>query len=114
MNTKLFLAGILFASLVGCASVVPTMNDIPASIATASTPAEHQRIADFYTQKALDYDAAAVQHEQIAKAYTGRPKSNPGSMSAHCRALRDQFSAAAKEARALAQMHVQMAADGGY
>jgi hypothetical protein len=114
MNAKLILAGIVFTSLIGCASVTPTMSDIPAAIATASTPAEHQRIADFYTKKALDYDAAALQHEQIAKAYIGHPKANPGSMTAHCRTLRDQFSAAAKEARALAQMHVEMAAGGGY
>lgn len=114
MNTKLILASILFASLAGCASVAPTMGDVPASIATASTPAEHQKIADFYTQKARDYDATAAQHEQNAKAYIGHPKSNPGSMTAHCRALRDQFSAAAKEARALAQMHVEMAAGGAY
>lgn len=110
MKVKLTLIGILFASLLGCASVAPTMGDIPAAIATASTPAEHQRIADFYTKKAIDYDAAAVEHEKIAKAYLGRTKSNPGAMTEHCRALRDQFSAAAKEARLLAQMHAQMAA----
>ncbi|WP_295754422.1 hypothetical protein [Undibacterium sp.] len=110
MNVKLILSGILFASVVGCASVVPTMNDIPPAIATASTPAEHQRIADFYMQKAREYDATAIQHEQTARAYLSNNKTALGAMTKHCRALRDQFSAAAKEARALAELHVQMAA----
>lgn len=114
MKIKLSLAGILFVSLVGCASVTPTMTDIPAAIAVASTPEEHQRIANFYTQKAIEYDATAVAHEKNAKAYISHPKGNPGSLTAHCRALQDQFAAAAKEARALAQMHSQMAAGGGY
>lgn len=112
MNAKLILAGILFTGLVGCASVPPTMNDIPAVIATASTPAEHQRIADFYMQKAREYDATAILHEQTARAYMGNSKTSLGAMTTHCRALRDQFSAAAKEARTLAQMHVKMAAGG--
>ena len=110
MKIKLTLIGILFASLLGCASVVPTMNDIPAAIATASTPAEHQRIADFYMQKAREYDATAIEHEKTARAYLSNNKTALGAMTKHCRALRDQFSAAANEARALAQLHVQMAA----
>jgi hypothetical protein len=63
--------------------------------------------------KAIAYDAEAAQHDQIGRFYINRPKGDPGSMTAHCRALRDQFLASAKEARALAQEHRVIAAKGG-
>lgn len=92
---------------------MPKPNDIPANIATATSPADHQRIADYFTQKATEYDTEADWHERIAKSYIGRPKGDPGSMTSHCRTLRAQFVAAAKEARALAEEHRQIASKGG-
>jgi len=105
--------GVLIIALalvtVAACSSVPSANDIPASIANASTPADHQRIADFFTQKAANYEIEAAWHEKMALSYTNRPKGDLPSMIAHCRTLRDQFANAAKEARLLADAHRQLA-----
>jgi hypothetical protein len=113
MRTKRILAGMLFLGVVGCTSISPKPNDIPANIANAASPADHQRIADYFTQKANEYEAEAALHERIGKSYINRPKGDPGSMTSHCRALREQFLVAAKEARALAEEHRQIGAKGG-
>lgn len=114
MRTKLTIAGMFFIGLVGCNTMVgPTSNDIPASIATARTPDDHRKIAAYFTQKAVEYDKEAAQHELMAQSYTGRPKGEFGSMISHCRSLRDQFVSAAKMARSIAQEHRLMSAKGG-
>jgi len=117
MRTKLLLAGMLLVGAAGCTSMAPNPNDLPASIAaniaTATSPADHHRIADYYTQKAAEYDAEAAWHERVAKSYVARPKGDPGAMTSHCRALREQFGAAAKAARGLAEEHRQLAAKSG-
>lgn len=113
MRAKLTTAGIFFIVLVGCNTMVgPTTSDIPASIATAKTPSDHQKIAAYFTQKAAEYDKEAAQHEMMAQSYSNRPKGGFGSMISHCRNLRDQFVSAAKMARSLAQEHQQMPAKG--
>jgi UDP-3-O-[3-hydroxymyristoyl] glucosamine N-acyltransferase len=61
LTTRIFV-GIILAGLVGCTSVGPPAHDIPAAIANASGPADHQKIADYFEQKALSYDAEAAQH----------------------------------------------------
>lgn len=113
MHTKLILAGILFLGVVGCTSMGPKPNDIPVNLANATSPTDHQKVADYFTQKATEYDAEAASHDQNARTYITRPKGDYASMASHCRALRDQFLAAAKEARALAAEHRQMAAKAG-
>jgi hypothetical protein len=42
-------------------------------IATAKTPAEHQRIAQYYQAKSQDYLAQAEEHEQMVAAYKANP-----------------------------------------
>ena len=112
MRTKflLLLAGLAFITLSACTSV-PSVSDIPASIATATTSADHQRIADYFAQKAISYDAEAALHKKMALSYINRPKSDPAAMMAHCHALEAQFIGAAKEVRALEQAHRQLARD---
>ena len=81
MRIKLAISGMFLVGLVGCNTMVgPTANDIPASIATATTSSEHLKIADHFTRKAAEYEAAAVQHEMMARSYTNRPKGEFGSM----------------------------------
>jgi hypothetical protein len=110
MIIKLLMASTFAVALAGCSTMVaPGPNDVPASIATASTPADHQKIAKYFTGKAAEYDAEAARHDLMARSYTNRPKGDVGSMVSHCRNLRDQFVASAKEARALAQEHRLMA-----
>lgn len=112
MGTKFWLAAVSLFVLVGCTTVGPALNEIPPSIANASTPAEHEKIAAFYELKAQSYDTEAAWHERMAMSYSGRPKSDMGAMSAHCRTLRDQFVGAAKTARMLAQEHRAMGTKG--
>lgn len=115
MRAKLAIAGMFFIGLVGCNTMVgPTADDIPASIATAKTPGDHEKIADYFIQKAVEYDAEAARHELMARSYTNRPKGEFGSMISHCRTLRDQFVSAAKMARTIAQEHRLIAAKGGH
>ena len=113
MRAKLVLAGMLFVGLVGCSSVRLPSNDIPSTIVNAQNPSDHQKIADYFAGKALSSEAEAAQHDLIARSYINRTRGDSASMTSHCRALRDQFLAAAKEARALALEHRQVAAKGG-
>lgn len=104
----ILVVSLALATLAACSSVPPT-NDIPASIANASTAADHQRIADYFTQKAATYESEAAWHEKMAISYANRPRGDLPAMTAHCRSLRDQFANAAKEARLLADAHRQLA-----
>lgn len=114
MRTKLafILAGLALITLTACTSV-PPIGDIPASIANATTASDHQRIADYFAQKAASYDAEAAWHERMAVTYSNRPKTDLAAMIAHCRSLREQFVNAAKDTRALEQAHRQLAASIG-
>lgn len=114
MRTKflLVLASLAFITLSACTSV-PPVGDIPASIANATTPSDHQRIADYFSRKAASYDAEAALHKKMALSYQSRPKGDPAAMMAHCQALETQFSSAAKEARVLEQAHRQLASSTG-
>ncbi len=109
-NTKIsaVLASLALIILTGCTSV-PTTNEIPASIANAKTAADHQRIADYFAQEAVKYDAEAAWHEKMGATYAGRPKGDLESMMSHCRTLHEDFVNAAKEARSLEQEHREMA-----
>lgn len=109
MRAKLVLAALALSGLAGCASVGPAPNTVPADIANATTAADHHRIADHFTHKAGEYDAEAARHDATARSYAGAPRAAQGAMASHCRNMRDQFAAASKEARALAQAHRDMA-----
>lgn len=112
MRTKFLFVSLVLTTLSACTSVPPA-SEIPASIANASTAADHQRIADYFARKAAAYDAEAAWHEKMARTYAGRPRSDYASMASHCHSLRDKFSSAAKEARELEQGHRQMASSAG-
>lgn len=110
MLTKLSLIGGLLAALTACTTVSVPTSDIPASIVHAVTAADYQRLADYFSQKAVNYDAEAVQHERMARSYSGGQK-GASSMASHCRALQLKLTEAAAESRALAQENRQMAAN---
>lgn len=107
-KSSVVLFGLALIVLGACTSV-PPVGDIPASIATAKTSADHNRIADYFAEKAAGYDREAAFHERMGRSYTARPKGEMSSMIAHCRSLREQFLSAAREARALEQAHRQIA-----
>lgn len=113
MRTTLMtvITGIAVITLAAC-SLVPPVNEIPESIANARTAADHQRIADYFAQKAASYEAESRLHEKMSQSYrrnTVRSETN-ASMSAHCRELQRQLNAAALEAKSLEQAHRDLGA----
>jgi hypothetical protein len=82
-------------------------------IASAKTPAEHQRIAQFYEAKAQDYRAQAQQHEAMIAAYKANSSlstdKNRASTIGHCEYFVQTFKEMAVKSHELAEMHDQMA-----
>ena len=84
-------------------------------ISTAKTPAEHQRIAVYYQEKAVDYLAQAKEHEQMIAAYKANTSlstdKNRASTISHCEYFAQTFKDLAAKSQELAQLHGQMAKD---
>lgn len=86
-------------------------------IATAKTPAEHQRIAQYYHAKAADYLDQAKEHEQMIVSYKANTSlstdKNRASTIGHCEYFVQTFKDLAAKSQELAQIHEQMAKDAG-
>ncbi len=86
-----------------------------ALIANAKTPAEHQRIAQFYEAKAQDYRAQAVEHETMVAAYKANSslsnEKNRASTIGHCEYFEKTLKELAVKSQELAKLHEQMAKD---
>src|SRR5258707_11351579 len=83
-------------------------------IAEARTPAEHQRIPQYYQAKAQDYLAQAKEHEQMVAAYKANPSLTAKSQAStinHCEYFVQTFKDLAAKSQELAQLHDQMAKD---
>ena len=82
-------------------------------IATAKTPAEHQRIAQYFQAKALDYLSQAKEHEQMIAAYKANTsistEKNRASTIGHCEYFVQTFKDLAAKSQELAKMHEEMA-----
>jgi len=82
-------------------------------IATAQTPADHQRIAQYFQAKAQDYLAQAQEHEQMIAAYKANAAlsndKNLASTIGHCEYFVQTFKEMAAKSQELAQLHEQMA-----
>lgn len=82
-------------------------------IATAKTPSEHERIAQFYEAKAQDYRAQAKEHEAMVAAYKANSslstEKNQASTIGHCEYFVQTFKEMAVKSHELAQLHEQMA-----
>jgi len=107
------LVGFALLALAACSSV-PPVSEIPESIANAKTAEDHQRIADYFAQKAASYEAEATLHKKMPQSYKAGhpryPKFDYASMSSHCQEIQKQLDAAAREAKALEQAHRDMGA----
>jgi Tfp pilus assembly protein FimT len=82
-------------------------------IATAKTPAEHTRLAQYYGAVAQDYLAQSKEHEEMAVQYKKNPafkisKSVGGPVN-HCEYLAQHFKESAAKIQELAQEHERMA-----
>jgi hypothetical protein len=80
-------------------------------VASAATPADHQKLSRHYRALATKYEADATTHKALAGSYRKQPTSSetkrPGSpdTAAHCERLATLAADAAKEAKALASAH---------
>jgi hypothetical protein len=86
--------------------------DIEAKIAAAKTAADHEEIANWYDDQAKAAEAKAEEHRKMGEAY----KRAPGPFGKtklhfhqHCETLVKSYTAEAKEYRALAAAHREMA-----
>jgi len=88
---------------------------LSALIATAKTPAEHERIAKFYESSAQDYRVEAQEHEAMIAAYKANSSlstnKNQASTINHCEYFVTTFKDKAAKSQELAQLHEQMAKD---
>jgi hypothetical protein len=86
-------------------------------IATAKSPAEHQRIAKFYMSQAQDYAAQSKEHAREAEQARNNPMRNSNkavfSTVNHCEYFARKFSDLASKSQKLARQHEQMATDAG-
>lgn len=105
------LSSLALLVLTAC-TAMPLTSEISDAIANAKTAADHQQIADYFSEKAASYEVEASRHEKMANSYGGYPR-GPVSYISHCRSLQQGFSAAAKDARALEQAHRQLASSPG-
>ena len=86
-----------------------------ALIASAKTPAEHERLAQYYRAQASDYLAEAKDHESMVAAYKANSslsnEKNRASTIDHCEYFVKTFKELAVKAQELATLHEQMAKD---
>ncbi len=101
---------------VSAAAATPVAQDklsqsqLSSLIATAKTPADHQRVADYYTAQAQSDLAQVSQHEAMIAAYKVNPSSkHQASEITHCQNLATSLKADAEKSLQLAGTHRQMA-----
>jgi hypothetical protein len=85
--------------------------DIDQMIATAKTPADHEAIAKWYDDQAAEAQKKADEHKKMGEEYK-KALGGVGSKThfhEHCEALVKNYTAEAKEYRALAAAHREMA-----
>jgi len=81
-------------------------------ISTAKTPADHQRIADYYKAEAKDYLAQADEHKAMIAAYKANPSSkHQAALLTHCENLAADLKDLSTKSQELAQLHEKMASE---
>ena len=116
------VALVLVISVVGLISAAQqqkpeklTKRQLLSLIATAKTPAEHQRIAEYYHAKAQEYLAEAKEHGEMAEAYKKNPMTNSSKFATgtvnHCEYFAQSFKEMAAKMQDLANRHEQRAKD---
>lgn len=92
-----------------------TSKQVKQLTATASTPADHLKLAKHWEATAKKLEAESKEHAEMAKTYSSNPTASetkrPGSAdtSTHCERLSQDLAKAASDARALALDHQAMA-----
>jgi hypothetical protein len=111
-KSMLFLAALTLALLVlsynrQAQTSATEEENITTMIATAKTPEDHMKIAQYYEDQATMMEKTAALHESMAKAYMQRGKM-PG-MSSHCEKLVKESKASAAQYKDMAEAHKKMA-----
>jgi len=92
-----------------------TKQQLNTLIASAKTPAEHERLAQYYRAHASDYLAEAKDHESMVAAYKANSslsnEKNRASTIGHCEYFVKTFKELAVKSQELATLHSQMAKD---
>ena len=92
-----------------------TAKEVKQLITTASTPADHLRLAKYFELRAAKLDAEAKEHAEMAHQYRARPSAaeikEPGAAgtASHCEQLSQRLAQAANDARRLTADHEAMA-----
>jgi hypothetical protein len=97
----------MLLALSGAAVAADSSTKSVEQIATeaATTPEQHQTLADFYKQKAADAREEATKHRNMASTLVSRSPDPQTAMRNHCAALADAATKAAAEYDALAKLH---------
>jgi hypothetical protein len=90
----------------GAGAPAPTEQELNAMAATASSPADHRALEEYFRTLASRYTADATEHATTANTYRG---TRIAQSAVHCDNLVRLSKAAAKEATAAAEMHKQLA-----
>ena len=117
--SSMFLA-LLMAISAGQAPAVDNKGElspkeVKALVANAKTSADHMRLAHHYNAMAAKHEAEAQDHEALAVEYTKNPQlgavkhTMSPNTAEHCKYFAGHCRNAAKEMKAMAAMHEEMA-----
>ena len=119
---KRILAAVMMSVILAAVGTAATSShkmmskkEVKALLASASTPADHNKLSEHYLASAEKLDAEAKEHAGMAATYRARPTASevkrPGATDTarHCELLSENLAKASKEARALAEAHAEMA-----
>ena len=85
--------------------------------ATAKTPAEHSRLAQYYSAQAQNDLAQSKEHEQMAEQFKNNSVTSSSKFAAgtvnHCEFLAQNLKQSAAQMQALSNEHAQMAIEAG-
>ncbi len=114
LSVQLLLAIFLVAPVASPAAEqqILSKKELKRLITSASTAADHQRIADYYRSEAKRLEQKRLEHEQELAEYYKNPARYPGkypTMGDHCRSLAAYYQIAARKANAKADMHLRLA-----
>lgn len=117
--SSMVLAVLMVISAFQAAAVEPKgelkPKELKALVASAKTPTDHTKLARHYTAMAAKHEAEAQEHEALAIEYTRNPQlaasKHPMAQNTaeHCKFMAEHCHNAAKEMKAMAAAHEEMA-----
>ena len=118
-----FVLALTLAGTAGAATAASNVQEhlskkqLASLVVSAKTPAEHQRIADYYRAESANYLAQAGEHARMVVDFEKNPATNNAKFARttvdHCQYFAKSLQARAVAAAELAQQHEQMAKEAG-